>query len=432
MKVFILAVLGALAAILANRGIAVFNDGLRPILPEFLEGRMNRKALAATSFAMSFGLVVGFGIPISIAATIILIHSVLLATDIIGTWCPDGMKGTVLAGIFGGLWGGGIAVGLEFIVDLCKLLPVNFLSSLRLVGAPVVAVFCAFPALTVAYQYGFKKGGLTFLVTFLVRQLVQYHGTFRLESANIALNPEGMALLIGMILMIFYATRKRGGENDTSNTTLVALFSERVKRIRSNVLLLAVMGGLVAAAVSLTIIAGDPISLQLIAEGKLTEAALTVVARGLGFIPLVATTAIATGVYSPIGMTFIFALGIVLTGKPVLAFVAGGACILAEVFLLDVLARAMDKFPGMRACADNIRTAMTKILEVALFVGGMLAANNIAPEFGFLVVTGLYILNQTAKKPLVSMAVGPIGAIIVGLLVNILYALELYFPPMIK
>ena len=131
-------------------------------------------------------------------------------------------------------------------------------------------------------------------------------------------------------------------------------------------------------------------------------------------------------------MTFIFALGIVLTGKPVLAFVAGGACILAEVFLLDVLARAMDKFPGMRACADNIRTAMTKILEVALFVGGMLAANNIAPEFGFLVVTGLYILNQTAKKPLVSMAVGPIGAIIVGLLVNILYALELYFPPMIK
>ena len=218
MKVFILAVLGALAAILANRGIAVFNDGLRPILPEFLEGRMNRKALAATSFAMSFGLVVGFGIPISIAATIILIHSVLLATDIIGTWCPDGMKGTVLAGIFGGLWGGGIAVGLEFIVDLCKLLPVNFLPSLRLVGAPVVAVFCAFPALTVAYQYGFKKGGLTFLVTFLVRQLVQYHGTFRLESANIALNPEGMALLIGMILMIFYATRERGGENDTSNT----------------------------------------------------------------------------------------------------------------------------------------------------------------------------------------------------------------------
>lgn len=86
MKIILMAIIGALAAILANKGVAVFNDGLRPIMPEFLEGRMDRKALAATSFAMSFGLVIGFGIPISLAATIILIHSVLLATDIIGTW----------------------------------------------------------------------------------------------------------------------------------------------------------------------------------------------------------------------------------------------------------------------------------------------------------------------------------------------------------
>ena len=79
MKIILMAIIGALAAILANKGVAVFNDGLRPIMPEFLEGRMDRKALAATSFAMSFGLVIGFGIPISLAATIILIHSVLLA-----------------------------------------------------------------------------------------------------------------------------------------------------------------------------------------------------------------------------------------------------------------------------------------------------------------------------------------------------------------
>jgi hypothetical protein len=55
MKIILMAIIGALAAILANKGVAVFNDGLRPIMPEFLEGRMDRKALAATSFAMSFG-----------------------------------------------------------------------------------------------------------------------------------------------------------------------------------------------------------------------------------------------------------------------------------------------------------------------------------------------------------------------------------------
>lgn len=81
----LIALIGGFASILANKGVAVFNDGLRPIVPEYLEGRMDKKALAATSFALSFGLVIGFGIPVSIAATIILIHSVLLGTDIIGT-----------------------------------------------------------------------------------------------------------------------------------------------------------------------------------------------------------------------------------------------------------------------------------------------------------------------------------------------------------
>ena len=52
------AALGGMASILSNRGVAVFNDGLRPIMPEFLEKRMDRKSLAATSFALCFGLVI--------------------------------------------------------------------------------------------------------------------------------------------------------------------------------------------------------------------------------------------------------------------------------------------------------------------------------------------------------------------------------------
>ena len=57
MNYVVIALLGALAAILTNLGVAVFNDGLRPIMPEYLEGRMDKKAIAATSFAMGFGLV---------------------------------------------------------------------------------------------------------------------------------------------------------------------------------------------------------------------------------------------------------------------------------------------------------------------------------------------------------------------------------------
>ena len=53
MNYIVAILLGALASFLANRGVAVFNDGLRPIVPEFLEGRMDRKSLAATSFAQA-------------------------------------------------------------------------------------------------------------------------------------------------------------------------------------------------------------------------------------------------------------------------------------------------------------------------------------------------------------------------------------------
>ena len=431
MKIILMAVIGALAAILANKGVAVFNDGLRPILPELLEGRMDRKGLATISFAMSFGLVIGYGIPISLAAPIILIHSVLLATDIIGTWAPNGKKGLVLAGLAGALWSVGIVIGLDFLVQLFQMLPVNFLPSMGLVGTPIVAAFCVFPALTVAYQDGLKKGALVLAITVLVRQLVQYHGQVGLASFEISLNPEGMALLAGMVVMLWFASREKPDPQSTS-VDLVSIFAERVRRIHKNIVILAVMGGLVAAATSLVILAGDPISLHLLARQEFTEAALTAFARGIGFIPLVATTAIATGVYSPIGMTFIFVIGILLAGNPLAAFVLGALCIAAEVGLLTFLARFLDRFPGMRKCADNIRTVMTQILDVALLVGGMLAANDIAPGLGFLIIIGLCVFNKTSKHPLVTMVVGPVGAIFVGILVNLLAAVGLYLPAVVK
>jgi hypothetical protein len=430
MEYIIVALIGAFASILANKGVAVFNDGLRPIMPEYLEGRMNKKALAATSFALGFGLVIGFGIPVSVAANIILIHSILLGTDIIGTWSPDGKKGMIISGTVGAVYGVGIIVGLKFVVDIFKMLPVDFLPQLGMVSIPIIAAFAAFPALVVAYQYGVKKGALTLTVSFIVRQIIEYYGKFKMGSATIALNPEGMALLAGMIIMILFAVREKPDPN-AQTVDLVSLFSDRVKKIKKNVPYLAVMGGLIAAATSMSIIAGDPISLNLLAKGNNVEAALTALARGIGFVPLVATTAIATGVYGPAGMTFVFVVGL-LIGNPILAFVIGAVVITLEVMLLDVIAKFLDKFPGMKNCGDNIRTAMSKILEVALLIGGMMSANAMAPGLGLFIVIGLYSLNKLSKKPIVDMAVGPVGAIFVGVLINILYMVGLYLPAVVK
>ncbi|SDG25441.1 Protein of unknown function [Thermoanaerobacter thermohydrosulfuricus] len=425
MKIVLIALIGALAAILANGGIAVFNDGLRPIMPEYLEGRMKKAELAATSFALSFGLVIGFGIPISIGATILLVHSILLGTDIIGTWSPKGKIGYVVAGTIGALWGIGLLVGLQWIVNVFKKLPVNVFDSMGQIGTPVIFAFAAFPALAVAYQYGVKNGLITLTISALVRAIVARFSPIVIGTSKIALNPEGMALVTGMIVLLIYAMREKKEENSTN---IAALFTERVDRIKKNVWVLAIMGALVAAATSLHILAGDPISLSLVSKGNYTDAALVALARAIGFVPLVATTAIATGVYGPVGMTFIFAAAL-FANNPLLAAILGFVIIFAEVYLLGGIAAFLDKFPGIKKSSDNIRTAMGQLLEVALLVGGANASNMALPGLGIFIVIGLYLLNEIAGRPIVRMAVGPVAAILVGILANILAVFGLYVPP---
>lgn len=426
MKYIVSILVSSLASLLANRGVAVFNDGLRPIFPEYLEGRLDRKSLFATSFALSFGLVIGYGIPFSLTSSIILIHSILLGTDIIGVMFKPDKKGAVFAIIFGGIYGSLITLGLNNVISLFEKLPVNFLPSLSKVGSPIVTAFAVFPALVIGYQYSFKKGILSFFIIVLVRQVIQIYGKFSINNSNVILNPDGMALLIGMSIMLVFAIKDKSySENVNSNQMLLNIFSERIKRIKKNMLILALMGGLIASAVSLGLIAGDPISLNLLSEKKISEAGFVALARTLGFIPLIATTAIATGVYAPTGMTFVFVLGIFIK-NPFISFVAGFIIIILEIMALESIAKLFDRFPGIRACGDQVRTCMSKVLELALIGGSLLAAGEMASGIGYIFVIGLYTLNKTSKKPFVDIAMGPIAAIILGILINILYVLKLY------
>ncbi len=423
----IVASLGALAAILANSSVAVFNDGLRPVMSQYLDGQINRKVLGATSFALGFGLVIGYGLPASIGATIILIHSIFLATDIIGTIMPEGKKGMILSGIFGGLLGIGLIYGLEFIINGFEYLPYNFLDSLGLIGNPIVVGFSVFPALAVAYQHGFKKGILTFFAQFAALILTRQYGQIPIGDVSVSLSAEGISLLVGMVFMIIYSMNVKAKEG-SSNQQLVAVFATKVKRIKKYQLVLAVMGGLVASATSLTLIAGDPVSQNLMAANSFGEAGLAAFARAVGFIPLVFSTAIVSGVYGPAGTTLVFAFGIFLTGNPLIAFIVGFLTILFEVNMINFAAKGMDHYPGMRDMGENIRTSMNKILEVALLIGGAIACEAIAPGFGNFWIIGIWWLNQTSKKPLVNLAVGPVAAISLGILMNILVIIGIWTP----
>lgn len=432
LKYIVVIAIGALASMLSNRGIAVFNDGFRAIVPQYYDGQISRKDLATMSFAISFGLVIGFGLPTSIAATIILIHCLLLTTDIIGTWCPDTKLGLILSGVIGGLYGLLLLVGLEFIVTLFSYLPYNFLNDLGSVSTYMTIAFAIFPALAVAYQHGFGKGVITAVITIVFWFIVKKFGTFPIGDRTFTLNADGMAMLVGVVMMLVFAAQVKG--EGSSNASLTKVFSGKLERIRKNAVLLAVMGGLLACGTSLGIVAGDPASLAALANGQNVEGGMIALARAIGFVPLVFTTSIVTGVYAPAGCTFVFVVGMFLYGNPILALVAGAAVMIVELLLINVFANVMDKLPGVKDMGEHIRTSMNKVIEITLMVGAVVGAEKTAAAVsltgvGAMFVIACVLLNRRSKKPIVEMAIGPVACILFGLLINVLLLIGLVSLP---
>ena len=432
LKYIVIIAIGALASMLANRGIAVFNDGFRAIVPQYYDKQISRKELAAISFSISFGLVIGFGLPTSIGAAIILIHCLLLTTDIIGVSCPDSKMGLILSGVIGGLYGLLLLVGLEFIVKLFGLLPYNFLNDLGSVSTYMTIAFAIFPALAVAYQHGFKKGAITGIVTVIAWFLLKKFGTFPIGAKTFTLNADGMAMLVGVIMMLVFAAQIKG--EGSANAALTQVFSSKLERIRKNWFLLAIMGGLIAAGTSLAIVAGDPASLAALGNGQAAEGGMIALARAIGFVPLVFTTSIVTGVYAPAGCTFVFVVGLFLNGKPLFALILGAAVMIVELLLINVFAKGMDKFPGVKEMGEHIRTSMTKVIEITLMVGAVVGAEKTAGAVGMagigaMFVIAVVLLNRRSKKPIVEMAIGPVACILFGLLINVLLLLGLVALP---
>ena len=421
-KLAVVTFMAAWAALLANRNIAVYHDGIRPIMGEYISSRMKKGELIAISFAMSFGLIVGFGIPFSLASQVILIHTILLGTDVIGIMSP----GAVAAFLFGGLYGFGIVTGLDSVVALFKSMPVDIMDNMSLIGTPIVVSFSVLPALTVAYQFGGKRGLLTLTASLLARLAIGKINPVMIAGSKVNISADGMALAVGMIFLISYAiaaSRKNAAERPAESAT-AALFSDNAERIRKNMLSLLVMGALISLGASLHIIGGSPMDVTFLSQNQVTEATMIAFLKIIGYIPLVVTTGLVSGVWASGGICdWLFGLGYMV--PPLFAPLVGAVGMAIEVFGLKYLATLLDRYPELRNSGDHIRTAMTQLLEVALLVGGVMAANAMAPSFGIFVAAGLYVLNIIAGAPVVKMAVGPLSAILVGILVNLFSLLHL-------
>jgi len=407
--VVIAVVAGAVGAALVNRGVAVFHDGLRAALPERMAGRMARREFLSLSSGMSLGLLLGFGLPFSLATGILLNHLLWLGTDLIGArfaapW--DGARGRGLASLAGaalagGLYGGLLLAGLDGFGRLAEQAPVGLATAREVLLAPIVAILTAFPAVAAAYQYGVWSGAILLLLTVVARLAV---GLWALPQ------PDLWALGAGLAGFLVVAVRAGRGQTPAGN--LVPLRGEAQARVRRHLPAIALLGAVYGLACNQALMMEGPQSLVALADGQRGLALLLSAVRGLCFTPAKAMSALAGGVFAMDGYGLVATAGLAAPNA-LSAALAGAAVMSVEALSVGAVARLVGRFPALLAAIDGLRTGLARTLEVGALVGGLAAAQQVSPGLGLAAAAGLYLLNEAAGTPVVRAAAGPAAALVV-------------------
>lgn len=428
MNLGLVAVLCAMTALIANMSAAVFHDGIRPILPQLCEGNMTRRDAGSVAFGLSIGFVASVGISFTLSTGLLNPWLLFLPTDIIGVLVGS----RILAAVGGAIWGILVVTSLTAVNTVLTGLPIDALGALGEMGTPVMSAFALFPLLAILYQFGWRAGAVAAAVVLLSRLLViKFTGIY----------PESIQIFVGMLMLILIAVRKdlsdrKNGIEPPDMSGMHSIFDERTKRIVKHLPFLAVTGALIAAVSNAGIFAGSEVSIYSLADAyKMTDpaeqdAALQQVAlsefmRGLGFIPLIATTALATGVYGVVGMTFVFVVGY-LSPNIAVAATLGAVAICIEVMLLRSVGRVLEQFPSIRNASDNIRNSMNTLMEFALLIGGVLAVMKMGSTTGFTIFAMLYFLNEVMGRPVLKIAAPAVAAILTGIVLNLLHVVGLF------
>lgn len=432
-SVLVVGALCAVTALLSNLGVAVFNDGVRPLVPEFLEGRMPRPEYALAVFGMCIGFIASVGIGNALATNLLNPWLLFLATDIIGAVSPN----KIVAAIVGAAWGVLCLVGIGGINTVLTFLPVDLIGALGQLGTYIVTGFALFPVVAIIMQFGWQRGVITAVLALIARVLGPM---WKFGPSKASISADAWTLLVGVVLLVAFAIAKDLADKDRASDELGGnLFSERVGRIRKNVPFLMVGAALIGAACNLHIFAGSTVSMFNLSDAYkaaggvdmtlVQTAAINELFRGISFIPLIAVTAITTGVYGVAGFTFIYVAGY-LAPNPIVAAVLAAIIIFVEVMLLGLIGKQLGRFPSLRDAADNIRSAMGTCVEWALMFGSLNAVITMGtsvgnPTLAFAIAAAIYFINEVTGRKIMRMAIGPVFAVGTGIILNLLYAIGL-------
>lgn len=417
----------ALTAYISHMALAVFNDGVRPFLLDFIQGRTTRSATTAVSFGLSAGFIFGLGAPMALSTGVLNPWLLFLPTDILGMLSPKKW----LAPILGGAWGAVVVFGLNGANNVAHDLPVDFITAMQQMSTPILFLFTLFPVLAITKQFGRKWGGIAGLLEFaLVVMTMKLWPNMFAGALAMAV---GVLMLIGLAVAKDLAQRKADRAAGVSEPVvegddpMASLFSASAARLRRYLPLFMVLGAGICVLAQMHIFGGGEATSFLIAKGNYSEAAQVDFYRVFGFIPLIATTALASGAYGIAGFTLVYPIGYLMP-NPYLAAIVGALVFAAEVLALSYIGKLLGRLPSVRDSSEHLRSAISDTLQLAILFGSLMAANAMGGGLGILVVGGLYLLNEAMGRPIVRMAAAPAAVIVGGILLNLLYWMDLFTP----
>ncbi|WP_308363115.1 YhfT family protein [Streptomyces sp. ISL-86] len=419
----------ALTACIAHMALAVFNDGVRPFMLDFIHGRTTRNATTAVSFGLSAGFIFGLGAPMALSSGVLNPWLLFLPTDILGILAPKKW----LAPLLGAGWGAVVVFGLNGANDLAHGLPVDFLTAMQQMSTPILFLFTLFPVLAVTKQFGRLRGGLTGAVELVLVVLTMKVWPHMFAGAA--------AMAVGVLMLIGFAVAKDLGQRRADRAAggvpyglpggvedpMASLFSAGAARLRRYLPLFMALGAGVCVLAQMKMFGGGEATSFLIAKGRYAEAAQVDFYRAFGFVPLIATTALASGAYAVAGFTLVYPIGYLLP-NPFVAAAVGALVFALEVLALSSVGAALGRLPSVRDSSEHLRGAIGDALGLAILFGSLMAANAMGGGLGILICGGLYLLNEAMGRPVVKMAAAPAAVVAGGVVLNVLYWLDLFAP----
>jgi hypothetical protein len=406
-SLLVMAALGFWSAMLVQRGIAVFHDGLRPAMGEFAQGSISREQLAQTSLTLNQTIAVWF-VPFMLATGVVLTHVLLLPLELVGvrtrTW--------PLAGVLGALWGVALVILVTMLRTVLSALPVNIPDLLFASLTPLLYAVIIIPPVAVAYQFGLLPG-----VVSLIAVLIGY--VINLNAPAIGANV--LPTLTGLLALVFYTWRAEMKRRAVEGAAAIEGFETQAARIKQHLPYLAIEGALVGLAVNLGLFSWYGMDMNAAAHDFRAQAALVTLTITIGFLPTVITSELLTGVSQAVGLTLVFTVAY-LAPHPLIAAVVGATVMSLEALYLERFGTLLNNAPTIREVGDSVRGALERVSSVALIGGALMVSDRLLPGGGgYLIVGSVIAINELTGTRIIRMGQGPVAVLIAGIVANILY-----------